>query len=246
MLLAQEHELFLKGLELYGRKWTKIQALIPNKTVTQVRTHAYGYFAKLLRRVPNEQDLLEVAHIMSGMRNREGEEEDDEEGGGSHGSSKTSGASKATPESAVPRAAPAQAAASTPQAAAQHSPTATAPASASQSQVGSNSNEESDDDDAIVDSKTAWDTKTAQSEKRDGPPSKGLQLLAKYAGDSDKGVSGDDVVDEEEVEDDDEGDLESDEERRALEAIRSIARRGGEQPSTAARTSEDGADQDSA
>jgi hypothetical protein len=34
--LLQEHELFLKGLELFGRKWTKIQAMVPNKTVTQV------------------------------------------------------------------------------------------------------------------------------------------------------------------------------------------------------------------
>nr|CCA17827.1 conserved hypothetical protein [Albugo laibachii Nc14] len=48
----REHALFMKGLLAYGRKWKKIQTLVQTKTVVQVRTHAYGYFAKLLRNIP--------------------------------------------------------------------------------------------------------------------------------------------------------------------------------------------------
>jgi len=36
----EEHDLFLKGLELYGREWKKIAAIIPTRTVVQIRTHA--------------------------------------------------------------------------------------------------------------------------------------------------------------------------------------------------------------
>ncbi|CCI42353.1 unnamed protein product [Albugo candida] len=49
----KEHSLFMEGLLTYGRKWKKIQGLVGTKTVVQVRTHAYGYFAKLLRNFPD-------------------------------------------------------------------------------------------------------------------------------------------------------------------------------------------------
>lgn len=38
---------FIKGLELHGKGWKKIAALIKTRTVVQIRTHAQKYFLKL-------------------------------------------------------------------------------------------------------------------------------------------------------------------------------------------------------
>ena len=43
----EEHELFLRGLELYGKGWKKIANLIKTRTVVQIRTHAQKHFQKL-------------------------------------------------------------------------------------------------------------------------------------------------------------------------------------------------------
>lgn len=43
----EEHLLFMKGLELYGKGWKKIAGLIKTRTVVQIRTHAQKYFLKL-------------------------------------------------------------------------------------------------------------------------------------------------------------------------------------------------------
>lgn len=43
----EEHELFLKGLQKFGRCWKDISELIPTRTVVQVRTHAQKYFQKV-------------------------------------------------------------------------------------------------------------------------------------------------------------------------------------------------------
>jgi len=43
----EEHGTFLKGLELHGKGWKKISALIKTRTVVQIRTHAQKYFLKL-------------------------------------------------------------------------------------------------------------------------------------------------------------------------------------------------------
>jgi SHAQKYF class myb-like DNA-binding protein len=43
----EEHHLFLKGLEMYGRGWKKIAMLMKTRTVVQIRTHAQKYFLKL-------------------------------------------------------------------------------------------------------------------------------------------------------------------------------------------------------
>ena len=43
----EEHQLFVKGLELYGKGWKKIACLIKTRTVVQIRTHAQKYFLKL-------------------------------------------------------------------------------------------------------------------------------------------------------------------------------------------------------
>ena len=46
---TEEHDLFLKGLELYGKGWKKIAQLIKTRTVVQIRTHAQKYFQKLTK-----------------------------------------------------------------------------------------------------------------------------------------------------------------------------------------------------
>lgn len=43
----EEHMLFIKGLEMYGKGWKKIAGLIKTRTVVQIRTHAQKYFLKL-------------------------------------------------------------------------------------------------------------------------------------------------------------------------------------------------------
>jgi SHAQKYF class myb-like DNA-binding protein len=62
-----EHARFMDGLNRYGRKWKKIQACVKTKTAVQVRTHAYGYFAKLLRNMPEDDAAWELAEEMSSL-----------------------------------------------------------------------------------------------------------------------------------------------------------------------------------
>lgn len=45
----EEHLLFIKGLEMYGKGWKKIAGLIKTRTVVQIRTHAQKYFLKLAK-----------------------------------------------------------------------------------------------------------------------------------------------------------------------------------------------------
>lgn len=42
-----EHDLFLKGLELFGRDWKKIESLVGTRTGPQIRSHAQKYFNKV-------------------------------------------------------------------------------------------------------------------------------------------------------------------------------------------------------
>lgn len=63
----EEHALFMEGLNRYGRKWKKIQTYVKTKTAVQVRTHAYGYFAKLLRNMPEDDAIWELAEEMSSL-----------------------------------------------------------------------------------------------------------------------------------------------------------------------------------
>lgn len=43
----EEHDAFMEGLTTYGREWKKIAAMIPSRTVVQIRTHAQKYFQKI-------------------------------------------------------------------------------------------------------------------------------------------------------------------------------------------------------
>ncbi len=40
-----EHDAFLEGLEMYGKRWNMISRHIKTRTVIQTRTHAQKYFA---------------------------------------------------------------------------------------------------------------------------------------------------------------------------------------------------------
>lgn len=51
----EEHNLFVKGLELFGKGWKKIANLIKTRTVVQIRTHAQKYFLKLSKARNGEQ-----------------------------------------------------------------------------------------------------------------------------------------------------------------------------------------------
>jgi len=65
---AEEHRLFLQGLEQHGKGWKKIASLIKSRTVVQIRTHAQKYFQKL-------------------AKSKQGGEDSEHAGGGAGGSS---------------------------------------------------------------------------------------------------------------------------------------------------------------
>lgn len=54
---AEEHNLFLQGLELHGKGWKKIAGLIKSRTVVQIRTHAQKYFQKLAKAKQNGEEV---------------------------------------------------------------------------------------------------------------------------------------------------------------------------------------------
>jgi SHAQKYF class myb-like DNA-binding protein len=53
---AEEHRLFLQGLELHGKGWKKIAGLIKSRTVVQIRTHAQKYFQKMAKAKQNGEE----------------------------------------------------------------------------------------------------------------------------------------------------------------------------------------------
>ncbi len=78
----EEHELFIQGFELYGKKWSKIARHIPNRTSQQVSTHGINYFQKLDK---GRQAATETNEGSEGEEEsedeHEGESEDEEESG---------------------------------------------------------------------------------------------------------------------------------------------------------------------
>lgn len=59
----EEHDLFLKGLEKYGRDWKKIESLVGTRTGPQIRSHAQKYFNKLSK----EKEQNELSSDLSLM-----------------------------------------------------------------------------------------------------------------------------------------------------------------------------------
>ena len=53
---AEEHRLFLQGLDQHGKGWKKIASLIKSRTVVQIRTHAQKYFQKLSKARQNGEE----------------------------------------------------------------------------------------------------------------------------------------------------------------------------------------------
>lgn len=53
---AEEHRLFLQGLDQHGKGWKKIASLIQSRTVVQIRTHAQKYFQKLAKARQNGEE----------------------------------------------------------------------------------------------------------------------------------------------------------------------------------------------
>eukprot|EP01029_Cantina_marsupialis_P031821 TRINITY_DN926_c0_g1_i7.p1 TRINITY_DN926_c0_g1~~TRINITY_DN926_c0_g1_i7.p1 ORF type:complete len:986 (-),score=279.90 TRINITY_DN926_c0_g1_i7:184-3141(-) len=45
----EEHELFIKGVEKFGKEWKRVATMIPTRSVVQIRTHAQKYFQKLAK-----------------------------------------------------------------------------------------------------------------------------------------------------------------------------------------------------
>lgn len=63
---AEEHRLFLQGLEAHGKGWKKIATLIKSRTVVQIRTHAQKYFQKLAKARQNGEvvgGVLQQPHV---------------------------------------------------------------------------------------------------------------------------------------------------------------------------------------
>jgi SHAQKYF class myb-like DNA-binding protein len=57
----EEHQVFIQGLERYGKQWKTIANMIGTRTVVQVRTHAQKYFQKMERKTkPGSPDPKET------------------------------------------------------------------------------------------------------------------------------------------------------------------------------------------
>jgi len=66
----KEHQLFLAGLELYGKQWKKVAEHVETRTTIQVRTHAQKYFKKLQKdREGQGPTGVPGTNGMNGMRN---------------------------------------------------------------------------------------------------------------------------------------------------------------------------------
>ena len=63
---AEEHRLFLQGLEQHGKGWKDIATLIQSRTVVQIRTHAQKYFQKLAKARQNGENVVGGMDTASG------------------------------------------------------------------------------------------------------------------------------------------------------------------------------------
>ena len=82
--------MFINGLEKYGKRWSKIAALVKTRTLTQIRTHAQKYYLKLSKEKHNnmtssegdgdkESDISQEQQVRYGQVVQLLEEEDDDD-----------------------------------------------------------------------------------------------------------------------------------------------------------------------
>jgi SHAQKYF class myb-like DNA-binding protein len=45
----EEHELFLRAIDQFGREWDKVQTVVKTRSLAQIRSHAQKYFQKINR-----------------------------------------------------------------------------------------------------------------------------------------------------------------------------------------------------
>lgn len=62
-----EHDMFVKGLEMYSKQWKLIADLIKTRTVVQVRTHAQKYFLKLHKHHKSDYISVSQGNTSSGV-----------------------------------------------------------------------------------------------------------------------------------------------------------------------------------
>ena len=62
----EEHESFLRALQMYGKEWKKVAAKVKTRTVVQTRTHAQKYFQKLQKAMETGGGDQETAHVEMG------------------------------------------------------------------------------------------------------------------------------------------------------------------------------------
>ncbi|CAM9506162.1 unnamed protein product [Phaeothamnion confervicola] len=63
----EEHASFVAGLKQHGKNWKLIAAMVPTRTVVQIRTHAQKYFLKLEKSKALGYSDAEAAEIASSM-----------------------------------------------------------------------------------------------------------------------------------------------------------------------------------
>lgn len=67
---STEQELFLRGLHLYGRRWTKIAQIIGTRTTAQVRSHAQKFemkVRKVSKAASASRRLASLVHRLSSV-----------------------------------------------------------------------------------------------------------------------------------------------------------------------------------
>jgi len=64
---VKEQELFISAYNRHGRDWKKIHDLFPDKTLQQVRTHAYGMFRKLQQQGVEDGEEDEQMEVLYGL-----------------------------------------------------------------------------------------------------------------------------------------------------------------------------------
>jgi SHAQKYF class myb-like DNA-binding protein len=55
-----EHARFLRGLELFGKKWSKVADVVQSRTTIQVRSHAQKYLKKFEEESDDDEETLEA------------------------------------------------------------------------------------------------------------------------------------------------------------------------------------------